>query len=96
MRFASAGARAVRPACVLPASYIASVLRPSCVCGYPRAPAAASIAWLFGSDLRVDEAVGSTNIHFKASKLEGAHHKRDKMRQEVGSKDNRIKFCPEI
>ena len=84
-----------RPACVLSAS----TLRPSCVCGHPRALAAASIAWLFAFDLRVSEfeAVSYINIYFKTPKVEGVHHKRDKIRtQTAGTRKHRKqnKFLP--
>ena len=104
MRFASAGARG----CVQLASFsrllcarFASALRPSCVCGHPRALAAASIAWLFASDLRVSEfeAVSCMNIYFKTPKVDGVHHKRDKIRtQTAGTKKHRKQnnFFPEI
>ena len=87
VRFAFPGARgasSLRPSRV----YFASVLRLSCVCGL----AAASIAWLFASDLRVSEfeAVSYMNIYFKTPNVEGVHHKRDKIRtQTTGTRKHR-------
>ena len=45
-------------------------------------------------------ALSYMNIYFKTPKVEGVHHKRNKIRTQtagtIGSTENRIKFCPEI